>query len=590
MNRLFLPLIGAAAVLFLDSTAVAAPPNKLPVAHQVAPFTAYIGAQPASIDLLKAFTDPDATDAVRMTTPYGNIDVVLFGNEAPNTVTNFLYYVRNGFYDGSAYVQYLKPGASIVGGVFHRSQNEKIDDTPVKAIWGGLVYLATGDGTHPSLGSVQALGTIKNEFKGISNDAGTITMWKGGGADTATTEWAINITDNGGPPLNLNTRNGGYTVFGRVLQSSMVNAVNTINNVPRYDLGFPYDPIPLVNYDGSSEQTVQNFVVASKIAVIPPMRFVASSSTPSVATVELSGTHLLVHANAAGTATINMTATDLDGASVSQSFKVTVTTSPGRLANISTRAQVGTGDNVTIAGFIVKGTHPKRLLVRGVGPSLTAQHVPNPLADPKLRLIRADGSTVDNDNWQKNANYIEIRDSKLAPKSLAESAILTTVNATPEGTHFTAVLSGVNDGTGIGLLEVFDLDPGPSSTIYNISTRGRVDTGDNVMIGGFIVAGNESKTVVVRALGPSLTQRGVPGALPDPQVKLFNGQGTQLEENNDWQTSAHKAEIESSQLAPTDPKEAAIYRVLAPGAYTAIVSGVGAAPAGVALVEAYQLP
>jgi hypothetical protein len=125
--------------------------------------------------------------------------------------------------------------------------------------------------------------------------------------------------------------------------------------------------------------------------------------------------------------------------------------------------------------------------------------------------------------------------------------------------------------------------------VLNISTRGKVDTGENVMIGGFFIGGTDSKTVLVRGIGPSLSSSGVNNALADPQLELHNANGATIDSNDDWQTSAHKTEIQNSGIAPSNPKEAAMYDTLAPGAYTAILRGGGATPTGVALVEVYQL-
>ncbi len=249
--------------------------------------------------------------------------------------------------------------------------------------------------------------------------------------------------------------------------------------------------------------------------------------------------------------------------------------------NISTRGEIGTGDNVLIGGFIITGNNPKNVILRAIGPSLLLDGV---LADPVLELHEPDGTVITNDNWRDSQEQ-EINDTGLAPASDLESAIV----ATLEPGAYTAIVSGQGDGTGIGLVEAYDLDALADSQLANISTRGSVGTDDNVMIGGFILGGpTGDTTVVVRGLGPSLGTQGVANVLADPTLDLFDGQGALLASNDDWQDS-QAAELEASGLAPDDESEAAILRDLSPGAYTAILRGKDNST-GVGLVEAYNLP
>ncbi len=258
---------------------------------------------------------------------------------------------------------------------------------------------------------------------------------------------------------------------------------------------------------------------------------------------------------------------------------------PQKLLNISTRLSVQTDDNVLIGGFIVGGTEPKQVLVRGIGPSLGAFGISDALADPILELNKADGTVVTNDNWQ-DTQESDIP-AGLQPSDPLESAIL----ATLEPGNYTAILRGKNNGTGVGLVEAYDLDQAANSTFANISTRGFINTGDNVMIGGFIVDGGdtgEMATIAVRAIGPSLTAFGVAGALQDPTLELHNGDGTTVAENDDWQDGPDSEEFMTNGLAPTEDAESALLATLPPGAYTAIVRGVGDTT-GVGLVEAYNV-
>ncbi len=224
------------------------------------------------------------------------------------------------------------------------------------------------------------------------------------------------------------------------------------------------------------------------------------------------------------------------------------------------------------------------MIVRAIGPALGDFGIADPLADPVLELNFPDGSVVTNDNWMSNQEQ-EISDSGLAPTKELESAIIATL---PPG-GYTAVLRGNNAGTGVGLVEAYDLDTA-AGTLANISTRGFVDTDDNVMIGGFIVGGGAEGTmgtVMVRAIGPSLTAFGVAGALEDPILELRDGNGGLLAMNDDWQDT-QPTEIDDSGLAPGDERESAILQTLSAGTYTAIVRGVDNTT-GVGLVEVYQL-
>jgi pimeloyl-ACP methyl ester carboxylesterase len=303
-----------------------------------------------------------------------------------------------------------------------------------------------------------------------------------------------------------------------------------------------------------------------------------SSSNTSVALVD-SGTGQLVAAGP-GDATVTGTYAGFTGGTTVQ-----VTASFGNgsnLLNISTRLNVQTGDNVLIGGFIITGTDPKRVIVRGIGPSLGLQGV---LADPTLELHEPDGTVVTNDNWRDTQEQ-EIIDTTIPPTNDLESAIVATLNPGP----YTVIVAGKNGGTGIGVVEAYDLDQAANSQLANISTRGFVETSDNVMIGGFIIGGGGggNSTIVVRGIGPSLTAGGVAGALQDPTLELHDSNGAIIASNDDWMDSADKQAIIDDGLAPTNDKESALLATLAPGAYTAIVGGVNNTT-GVGLVEAYNL-
>ncbi len=249
-----------------------------------------------------------------------------------------------------------------------------------------------------------------------------------------------------------------------------------------------------------------------------------------------------------------------------------------QLLNVSTRAEVETGSGVMIGGFIVTGENAKRVVLRGLGPSLGAVGVTGALSNPVLQLFDDQGVLVEtNDNWS-----LPTVPGNLLPTNPNES-LLTAI--LPAG-NYTAILSGVNGGLGIGLFELYDVDPS-ASRIGNISTRGEVRADGDVLIGGFIVGGTNPTQILARALGPSLSSLGVAGALVDPTLELHNGDGTLVAANDNWQSDQASA-ITATGLAPNDPRESAILATLAPGSYTAVINGAGVAT-GVALVEVYDL-
>lgn len=256
---------------------------------------------------------------------------------------------------------------------------------------------------------------------------------------------------------------------------------------------------------------------------------------------------------------------------------------PSQPLNISTRGRVQGGDNAMIGGFFITGNASKRVIIRALGPSLQEKGIVDFLPDPVVGLHGADGSLItSNDDW-KAVQQPEVEESGLAPTEDAESAIIATLAPGP----YTAVVSGKSGASGIGLIEVYDLGQLTDSKLANISTRGPVQSGQDVMIGGFILGGQTGNTsVVVRALGPSLTARGVAGALPDPRLELRDSNGVLLGSNDNWKSS-QQTDIEAKGLAPSDDLEAAVVASLSPGAYTAVVSGSGGS--GVALVELYNV-
>jgi cyclophilin family peptidyl-prolyl cis-trans isomerase len=573
MNR-FTSLL---AISLVASTLSALAQNAAPVVpSQIGDFTIYAGSV-RSIDVATAYPDPGVTDAVRMTTVLGNIDIELFGQQKPITVTNFLNYVDQGRFfifdptahqTASSFIHRLIPGFIIQGGGYLGTVNPS--PTPGSA----------NNPVQPT--QVLVFARIKNE-PGIANKRGTIAMAQSGSdPDSAKSEWFINLADNSNLDVRLNNA-GPYTVFGKVVGSGMT-VVDAIAAVPHFNAGAPFDNIPLRNYTNSNPVKVANLVSIPAITHIVPLQATSDNANVSVAVSE---SKVMVTGNTVGTSQVTVTTTDLDGATTSQQFTVTVVAAPGRFVNLATRMQVGTGDNALIAGFIMKGSTPKRLAIRAIGPSSGL----NPaVADPILELHDKSNATIaTNDNWGDAANKQDVIDLSLAPGSPNESVILTTVPSDPNGVIYTAVMRGVNNTTGLGVVEVYDLDSGPDSTLLNVSTRGPVGVDPNALFGGFILGGTDSKQVLIRAIGPSLTQFGISNALTDPTLELRDANAGLLDMNDDWMNSPQKTQIQNSGLAPSNAKESVILQTLPAGQYTTIVRGANGGT-GVGSVEIYQLP
>lgn len=258
-----------------------------------------------------------------------------------------------------------------------------------------------------------------------------------------------------------------------------------------------------------------------------------------------------------------------------------------RNLNISTRGNVGPGDDALIGGFIVTGTEPQTIIFRALGPSLGAL-VGNSatLADPNLTIFDSSGAEVaNNDDWESDPGAGQITAEGFAPGDPAEAATIQTL----EPGAYTFVVRGKDEVPGIALVEAYDLSPLADSKLANISTRGLVGTGDNVLISGFIVGEVDSTTVVLRAIGPSLAATGIAAPLADPSLEVFDANGTSIATNDNWQDDLSASDIEQNGFAPSDDAESATMLQLPAGAYTTIVSSSSGADTGIGLVEFYDL-
>nr|MBA3273658.1 matrixin family metalloprotease [Chthoniobacterales bacterium] len=258
------------------------------------------------------------------------------------------------------------------------------------------------------------------------------------------------------------------------------------------------------------------------------------------------------------------------------------------LVNLSTRARVGTGANVLIGGFIVQGSQPATVVLRGIGHSLAANGIAKPLTDPVIDLRNSAGVLISSsDDWIDGPDATTIASYGLDPSNSRESAILKTLSPGSYTLELHAFDNEDGDLTGTGVVELYDVHT-TGGRAGNISSRGEILGGDDIMIAGFIIGGGSRKEVVVRGIGPSLSEAGITNSLADPRLELRDAFGNLVRQNNDWATDPEAAAVQSSGLAPKSSKESALHVTLNAGLYTAVLSGVNNTR-GIALVEVYDL-
>jgi hypothetical protein len=461
------------------------------------------------------------------------------------------------------------------------------------ALPGGINFMNNNNGTATMSGTPNAGtgGVYSISFKasnGIAPDATqsfTLTIQE---APLITS--ANNTTFNEGAPGTFTVTTTGFPTNASMSitrSGALPPGVNFVNNNDGTATlsGTPGAsgtyPLTIAANNGVPPAASQSFTL--NVTAIPSPTPTATATATATATPTATAT-------ATPTATATATPTSTPTATPTGTPTATPTATPAQALNISTRLRVDTGDKVMIGGFIITGNQAKPIVMRGMGPSLANAGIPAAavLKDPVIELRGASGALiVSNDNWKDSPQRAQIEGTIFQPTDDREAVIL----ATLPPAAYTVILKGANDTSGIGLVEIYDNNSAIDSELANISTRGFVQTGNEVMIGGFTLGGNNNPTnIAVRALGPSLSSYGLSPVLDDPTLELHNSNGTIMISNDDWQSDpVSAAELTAHGLGLSNPKESGIFTALAPpGQFTAIVAGKSGG-IGIALVEIYNV-
>jgi hypothetical protein len=525
-------------------------------------------------------------------------------------------------------------GASIISGDVGVSPGSAITGFPPGIIINGAIHAADGPATQAHADFAIAYG----EFAGLASPpANNLSDQDLGGMTLGPGVYHFDVAATSAGALTFDAQGNSNARFviqvGTTLTTSSASSVLLINGADARNVYFQLGTAATL---GSGSSFIGNILAGSSITAVggvtvtgrllalteavtldtnavtnPGLTTPTPTPTPPIgtptptptatatATASATGTPTgtatpIATATATGTGTPAPSATPTPGGgspTPTVAPSPTPTASPlatSRVIELSTRLRVLTGDNVGIAGFIITGSAPKHVIIRGIGPTLTRYNIANVLEDPVLELHGpGDFLTMINNDW-RDTQEAEIQATGIPPTNDLEPAIITTLGPGA----YTAVLRGRNDTVGVALVEVYDLNQDADSRLANISTRAFVSTGDDIVIAGFLVStppqpGSEDR-VVVRGIGPSLTVGGISTLLANPTLELHDNNGTLLSSNNDWQDDpVQAAEISAAGLAPTNSLESALTATLPPGLYTALLSGLNDGT-GIGVVEVYD--
>ena len=412
-------------------------------------------------------------------------------------------------------------------------------------------------------------------------------------------------TATGLPPgLTLNTLTGGITGTPTTAGTYVVTVTAT-NSTGTSTTSITFTvagagTAPVITGPATAPGGVGTAVYYTIGATGSPTSYTATGLPPGLTLNTLTGT-ITGTPTTAGTYVATVNATNSTGTSTTTLTWVITPLGFSHIVNFSARALSGSGSDTLVVGFVVLGD-AKNLLIRGIGPDLASFGVTDFLAAPILTLFDASGGVLATDSgWGVNSsgqNDAALISSTAAsvgafplPSGSLDSALLVTVN---NGAHTTGLLT-TNGAAGVGLIEIYDTGGNPNASLVNVSARMNVTAGSGVLIAGLVIGGSESKTVLIRGIGPTLSEFGVSGVLADPQITVFSG-STQIASNANWnngtgassaaQLVSTSAEVGAFPLA-SGSRDAALIVTLQPGPYTVQVTSVSGAT-GVALIEVYD--
>lgn len=501
------------------------------------------------------------------------------------------------------------PG-TIAMGITHTAMMR--DDGSVQA-WSWVSPVPAAATIPTDLGAVSAIAARDYSTIVLQTD-GTVRMWPAGPAGDlpipSGLRGVVAIAAHGGNGLAL-SRDGGVVAWGGI--SSGVNSVpaavtraaaigaGTFSGIAVCDASPVAAPVitdPPASATVAPGSTTTLFVSTAGSGVGEQYQWFRNGM-PLAGAIDARLTLLHVQPSDGGAYTVTVTNTRGTVTSSVATLTVDSTSNPGRLVNLSVRAQAGEGDRTLIAGFVIGGdanATAKPLLIRGMGPSLEPFHVDGFLADPELRLHTDSGVIAANDDWLGDPLTLRMAKSVAAFDCTSTTSKDAALAVALHPGRYTAHVTGAGDTNGIALAEIYDATPADALTsvgarLSNISARAQVDSDRTLIVAGFVIAGSTDRTVLIRGIGPTLHAFQVNDALADPKLDLFGDSGL-LQSNNDWGGSDVLARTFTSVgafgLDPTS-KDAVLLVTLPPGKYTAQLSGVGSS-SGIALVEVYEVP
>jgi sugar lactone lactonase YvrE len=458
----------------------------------------------------------------------------------------------------------------------------------------GNIYVAdSGNNTVRKVTSAGVVSTVAGlaGTSGTANGTGPAARFNGPDALTSDSVGNLYVSDDSNTIRTI-TPAGVVSAFVGVTGVSGSSDGTGANALFDQPAGLALDPFGNLYVTDSFNDTIRMVTPAAIVTTLAGRVMTEGSANGTGATALFDGP-IGIGVDASGNLYVADTYNDL----IRKGGAAPPDTSPPRLINISTRAQVGSGGNILIPGFAVSGTGMETLLIRADGPTLTEFSVTGVLSDPVLKVFDSAGSVIaSNMGWGSAATSPQIAAAATAVGAFAladgsaDCALILTV---PAGTY-TVQVSGANGSTGVALAEVYEMTS-TGTRLSNLSTRAQVGTGADVLIPGFVVSGSGKENLLLRADGPSLSQFNVSGVLAQPVLRVVDSSGNTIDADTGWGTNLDAAEIAAAAASvgafalPQGSADSATLISLSPGSYTIQVSGVNDTT-GVALAEVYELP